>query len=209
MNGPRILPFLRYAEKDGGLPNRDFVYAYDCRLIYCLKGCGSLTFEQSVYPLTAGTLCLYPSGTKYLPQRDESDPMRFIILNFDYYPTRPDLTAPLSPVSEDDFDPAQVIDSWKDTEEPCFTEPQVLPDFQTVENELLELVREWQVKKLHYQEAASSLLSLVLYRVLQRSSVGAESGARADERWPLSTGILPSDWTTMPSLSGFTIIPII
>ena len=64
MNGPRLLPFVRYAEKTDFLPNRDFTYAYDCRLLYCLSGRGTLSLSDSIHPLVPGTLCLYPAGTR-------------------------------------------------------------------------------------------------------------------------------------------------
>lgn len=180
MNGPHLSPFVRYAEKTDFLPNRDFTYAYDCRLLYCLSGRGTLSFSGSIHPLVPGTLCLYPSGTRYLPCSAEGVPMQFIILNFDYYDSHSERKGPFEPVTQKDFLPQRVIDTWRDTQEPSFTQPQVLPDFQSVENELLEIVQEWQVKKLHCQEIVSSLLALVLYRVLQRTSVSPQSGQRAD-----------------------------
>jgi len=181
MNGPRILPFIRFANKVTTLRNSGFVRAYDCRLLYCLKGRGMLTLDDGPHELTPGTLCLYPSGTKYLPESSKDDPAELIVLNFDYYADRTEKTASIPPVIEAEYDPALILDSWKQTGEDCFMTPQVLPDLQAVESELLELVREWQVAKLHYREVASSLLAVVLYKVLQRASISAESGERADE----------------------------
>ncbi len=181
MNGPRLLPFVRYAEKTDFLPNRDFTYAYDCRLLYCLSGRGTLSFSDSIHPLVPGTLCLYPAGTRYLPCSAEEDPMQFIILNFDYYDSHSEQEGPFEPVMQENFVPHRVIGTWRDTRELSFTQPQVLPGFQSVENELLDIVHEWQIKKLHCQEIVSSLLALVLYRVLQRASAGPQGSQRADE----------------------------
>lgn len=181
MNGPRILPFIRFADKVSTLRNTGALRTYDCRLLYCLKGKGTLMLEDGAHPLCPGTLCLYPSGTKYLPESSKDDPLEMIVLNFDYYDDCAGHTEPFAPAEEHDFDDGKVIDSWKKTKEECFMNPQVLSDLREVENDLLELIREWQVAKLHYREVSASLLAVILYKVLQRSAVSAESSERADE----------------------------
>ncbi|MBQ4050294.1 MAG: helix-turn-helix domain-containing protein [Oscillospiraceae bacterium] len=179
MNGPRILPFIRFADKITTLRNTGAVRAYDCRLLYCLKGKGTLTLQDGAHPLLPGTLCLYPSGTKYLPESDKDDPLEMIVLNFDYYDDHACFSEPFAPVTERDFAAEKVIDSWKSTGEECFMIPQIL-SLRETESDLVRLVQEWRVAKLHYRDIASSLLAAVLYKVLQHSAVSAESGERAD-----------------------------
>lgn len=181
MKGAKLTPFIRYAEQTNSLPNRHPTYAYDCRMLYCLSGRGTMDFSGRIFPLLPGTLCLFPSATKYLPRSEPEAPMQFIIVNFDYYSRGTQSEEPFEPVLEKNFHPEKAIDSWKETGEPCFMQPQVFPDFQSVENELLSLVQEWKIRKLHFQEIASSLLALILYRTLQRSSSGPQVGRRMDE----------------------------
>ena len=177
----QLEPFIRYAGKTDYLPNRDFVIAYDCRLLYCLSGQGALRFGNAAYQLVPGTLCLYPSGVRYLPLSSEEKPMQFVILNFDYTCSHSDQANAFEPVRPELFDPGRLIPSWRETGEQNFEKPQILPGFQNVENELLEIVREWKMKQLHYREVASSLLTPVLYRVLRRLAVSAQGGQRVEE----------------------------
>ncbi len=181
MSNRKLEPFIRYAEKTDYLPNRDFVLAYDCRLFYCLSGQGTLRFEDAAYQLVPGTLCLYPSGIRYLPLSAAEEPMQFVILNFDYTCGHSEQVNTFEPVHPELFDPSRLIPSWGETGEPNFEKPQILPDFQNVENELLEIVREWKMKQLHYREVASSLLTPVLYRVLRRLAVSTQGGQRVEE----------------------------
>lgn len=181
MNGPPLAPFIRYAEKTDFLRSRGFFRAYDCRLLYCLEGRGALRFDDGVYPLFPGTLALYPAGIRYLPQSSQEAPMEFIVVNFDYYGDFADQPGPFEPVSSEEFQPEGCFDSWRRTGEPCFTRPLVLPNFQSVENELLALVQEWRVKQLCCREIASSLLATVLYRVLRQASLSPQGGRRTDQ----------------------------
>ncbi|MBR6791233.1 MAG: helix-turn-helix domain-containing protein [Oscillospiraceae bacterium] len=181
MNGPRILPFIRFASVITTLRGGGAFRAYDCRLLYCLRGKGTLTLDDGVRELLPGTLCLYPSGTRYLITGDKADPLELIVLNFDYYSDRADQEASLPPVPDEEFVPEKIIADWQNTGEVCFMTPQVLPGMQLLEGDLLELTREWQVAKIHYREVVSSQLSVLLYRVLQQTSVSPESSERADE----------------------------
>ena len=62
-----LCPFVRYAAKTTYLPNRFLVKARDCRLFYVLGGSGKFITPENSYPLSPGSLVLYPAGHPIVP----------------------------------------------------------------------------------------------------------------------------------------------
>ena len=77
-----LCPFVRYAAKTTYLPNRFLVKARDCRLFYVLGGSGKFITPENSYPLSPGSLVLYPAGHAYRPVSENE--LLFYTLNFDY-----------------------------------------------------------------------------------------------------------------------------
>lgn len=101
--GDAMQIFLRYARNTSYLPNNFVTKAYDCHILFILKGTGKILLEEKEFDLKENTLCYYPSATRYFPTSSEETPMEFITLNFDFDRENSGLVKALSPVSENDF----------------------------------------------------------------------------------------------------------
>lgn len=95
--------FLRYAQKTTDLPNNFITKAYDCHLLFILKGRGKITLGEKEFDLKENTLCYYPSAVRYLPCSIGDAPMEFITLNFDFDRKNQNIVKVLSPVAEESF----------------------------------------------------------------------------------------------------------
>ncbi len=95
--------FLRYARSTTELPNNFVTKAYDCRLLFILKGTGKILIQDKEFDIKENTICYYPSGTRYLPVSTGNFPMEFITLNFDFDHTNKHISKAMPPAKESEF----------------------------------------------------------------------------------------------------------
>ncbi len=89
MNLNELNPFVRFSavQKYTNSPMfRDGaeLYAYDCRLFYCLEGNGDIIVEDVPYHMSEGCMLIFKYGIPYRYSHSEKKDMVCISINFDF-----------------------------------------------------------------------------------------------------------------------------
>ncbi len=154
--------FIRIAGINGFMPNNFFTKAYDCRLLYILSGSGKITIEGKEFPLKRDTLCYYPPGTEYFPEKSKEDPLFFVTLNFDLTREFENITWCLPPIRAERFDPSKAQNTHLDCGLPLFHKPFVIQDALIFRDNIKRVAEELERGN---EGAASSLLQYVCYKL--------------------------------------------
>jgi len=184
--GMRLLdasPFVRHVQL---LPIRPGDYpqptrSYDCRLFYVYRGEGQMFLGGCAYPLQRGDLVTWQPGTPYRMEAADGG-MQFLCVNFDPTLDYSDRGYPIPPDRLDQFDENSMTARVRFSDAEALNRPVWLRGMQPVEEELLEMKREYLSRRIYWRERLSGLFKSVLGRVARAlKSAGAEGG-RSEKR---------------------------
>jgi len=186
---PQVHPYIRYVQElkiySGDYPN--LIKSLDCRLFYVNKNSGSLFLENMILPIEQGDLVFWQPGTPYRIDPQSDNPIHLLGVNFDLTQTNRHLDNPIPPVISTAFNENMILSRYHLIDEPSFNVPVYLPKMQNVEDTLWEMKREFQIKKIHYQERLGGLMQSILSLIARRlgsspmnSSVGSASDSLID-----------------------------
>lgn len=157
----QINPFVRYANVLPSLLNGDsYRKAYDYRLFYVLKGSGTLILEDRSIQLHKSSLVFMPPETPYYTR----DFMRVISLNFDLDHSQCHRSEALDPSPVERFNQGLVFENDPPME---LSETFVLEDCSFLENQLNQLVVEFQFLNPCSELRISAILKEIISDVLQ------------------------------------------
>lgn len=139
--------------------NKEACIAYDCRLFYVYSGEGSITLNGVYYPLKTHTLILLQPKVEYLICTNLSNPMKIITVNFDYTQNHIDRPTYIKEDKVFNFNPSLITSIITDLK---IADPLCIYNMQNLENDLLSLVQEFQLKRAFYHEISSSILKKIL-----------------------------------------------
>lgn len=165
-------PFVRYSRY---VTSHDFtkfnsmICAFDNRLFYCKRGRGKIVINEREYCVSHGVLAVIPSGVGYLYSPDSDDPMELLALNFDYDSLSSHITLPIPPVRTENFNKANILSPTTFSDAAVLNEPLVLDKMNAVESDLERINLEYSNKEFLFELRCSSLLHLVLTRIILRS----------------------------------------
>ena len=168
-----LCPFVRYASKTTYLPNRFLVKARDCRLFYVLGGSGKFITSENSYPLSPGSLVLYPAGHAYRPVSENE--LLFYTLNFDYNTHYTRFETVLPPCKAEAFDVSTVLPSHADTGIEALERVLWIENAAYLANDLEELVRCFATKELYWRDMTSAILKKILLLILRRQNPARNS----------------------------------
>ena len=171
-------PFVRFAAKSRVYINSP-VYAYDCRLLYILEGDGIITTEKQSFLLKPETLCYYPAGICYHIQGKN---LKFFTINFDFTDHFSEHTTTLPPVKPHLFDKSKVLETFKEINEPLFSEAFCIEDASSFLSELESIISEKESRIILSEDVATAHLKLLLCKILR-----FKSNSRPDETAFLKT----------------------
>lgn len=160
------LPFVRFTVKDRYFINEP-VYAYDCRLLYILKGEGDFLCENQHFLLRENTLVYYPAGVCYHIQSSPVKPLEFYTLNFDFNSRFANLSHSMPPVPHRAFEKGKVLATHLETADKQFHTPFFVPEAEFVKNELEEICREQERNLLLKDSFCAAYLKIVLCKLLR------------------------------------------
>ncbi|NLO36226.1 MAG: AraC family transcriptional regulator [Clostridiaceae bacterium] len=184
MNVADIRPFVRYVHAFTLSDAVRFVNvcAYDHRLVYVAAGCGQMTIGSQTWPLSPGTLLLWPPGLTYSYLPETRQTLHLYGVNFDYTDRFRHLKRPIAP------DPAAVFQADRLIGPVCFTDlgalnqPLVLERMQAAESSLIAMNREWTEQRLYFAEKTHALLRLLLIDLARRLSGAPQPDDRLVQR---------------------------
>lgn len=166
----QIHPFVRYARfmdigKEAAYP--PFV-PYDCRLFYTCKGCGEICIDHKTYEMSKGSLLLWQSSVPYHLLSPANNTVTYIALNFDFTNDFSDKSFPISPDITQNFKSENVLEQINFSDTP-FNAPIYIKHIQNIENDLVEIEREYRHRKRYYNSKISGLLHSVLTEAARRT----------------------------------------
>ncbi len=161
-----INPFLRYVNMGNHRAINDWVRTYDQRLFYILGGECALWIEDERFLLAAHTLVLLRAGIPY--RFENAKNMQMVVFNFDYTRKNSKQKEVMRPLLLHDFEENNIFEKESFEDFPTFDQPIVLPDMQTFERALEEIVEIYKTPKLFHEELASAKLKVLLCRLAER-----------------------------------------
>lgn len=180
-----IQPFVRHVQRlfiqPGDYPV--FTRSYDCRLFYVYQGEGVIFVDRKAHKVTHGDMTLWQPDIDY--RMETGAEMQFLCVNFDYTLNHRALDYPIPPDRSDLFDASKATEKIRFTDVEPLNSPVLLRKAGVIENDLLEMKREYQARRIFWRERLSglavSMLSHVARRLSLSASVKAPDDARMDE----------------------------
>ncbi|MBE6613059.1 MAG: helix-turn-helix domain-containing protein [Ruminococcaceae bacterium] len=170
MNISDINPHIRFATGETTVIRPMDSWAYDCRLLFLHTGTLAFYCGGEQYDISAGTLLLWPSGIRY--RIEPASEFRATILNFDYIQAHADLPQ-MRPCSDEEFDPALILEQVSFDDCPALSSLLILPNMQEIENSLDQLTHEMREQKRWYRETASAILKRIITHAARVHAAGS------------------------------------
>lgn len=159
--------FIRYLAKTDCLPNKFPTKAYDLRIFYIIGGEGEIVLGGEKSQISKGSFCYCPTGTEYYPTSSKSNPLNFIVINFDFSHQNKHTQNFLTPVKSRKFDTDLGIFSQNECEIEIFKQPFVIQNAQFVEEILLNTEKEYKKNTIYANEIAESYLKCALLKLAE------------------------------------------
>lgn len=151
-----VKPTIRFLDKVSYTINRGFTKTYDCRFIYVLSGEGSIYVNRKEYEIKRGLFILFQAGTLYRLSPNPS--FLAVVADFDFTDKYKDRKDVYSPIPKDEFNSAYMHENIHFEDAEVFNNPIAEYDSFHLEVSLLELVKEYNEKRLFYEEKSANLL---------------------------------------------------
>lgn len=156
-----------------------FTKSYDCRLFYVYRGTGTVYIEDRVYTVEHDNMVLWQPGFDYRMDVGEGG-MQFLCINFDYTANYRDKDYPIPPDRSDLYDMAQATKRILFTDMEALNQPVFLRGMQVIEDELLEMKREYQSRKIFWRERLGGLMTSVIGNVARKLTLSVSDGAEGE-----------------------------
>lgn len=168
-----VRPFVRYVQKYL-VPNtktgaNHFLNAYDHRLFYVHHGFGTIEFRGYSFEISRGDLLIWHSGVEYLLQHNPDHDLVLLGCNFDYTQKYNHLSYPIPPDRTPDFRWNHLLERICICDIPAAEGPMLLHNMQVVEKDLEEMLREYQTRKILYDQRLSGLLLNILSNAFRQT----------------------------------------
>lgn len=178
-----IQPFVRHVQRLDIRPGEYPVFrrSYDCRLFYVYRGTGVIYIERRAHPVSQGDMALWQPNVDYRMEPD-GDIMQFLCVNFDYTANHRALDYPIPPDLSDSFDLSRPTERIHFTDMEPLNQPVFLHRLGVIENDLLEMKREYQTRRIFWRERLSGLTVSFLGQIARRLSLSAGETIAEDIR---------------------------
>ena len=157
--------------------NDVFIKTRDCRLFYVMSGKGGIEIGGVKYPLSAGSLVLFQSGTEY---RWDVGDMKLCIVNFDYTFVAESITKSSSPIASKDFNNSGFAPIYEFLDINCLNNHIVLNGAFSIGEKIKELTIENSIKDAFSKEYTSSLLKNIILNIARIASETTNTKTKND-----------------------------
>jgi len=167
------VPYVRFADSLVFETQRGPFRTYDGRLLYGLSGTAEVNIGGRTRILNRGAFLLFQSDTEYVIR--PLNAVTLAVMDFDFtqeYSQRTDFLLPC-PVDLFRRELAHRRVSFSDTD--LFDEPLYLKNAAFVESILLEIIQEFQQKRLYFRGKTSTLFKNMLFELARADQSGADS----------------------------------
>lgn len=169
----QCVPNIRFADTLVFEFQRGPFRTYDGRLLYGLSGTAEVDIGGRTLNLTRGALLIFQSDTEYVIRPRKT--VKLAVLDFDFTQDYSQRTEFLIPCPVDLFrkELAHAHVSFSDTD--LFNEPLYLKNAAFVEGLLMELIQEFQQKRLYFRGKTSILFKNMLFELARADQSGTDS----------------------------------
>ncbi len=169
-----INPFVRRAFFRNVAPEVKMVKNVDCRLFYILEGSGKITVNGVAYEFNKGALGIWKSGSKYCWDFKKSNKCKLAIIHFDYTQNHREKTEKQMLITEPFLDEDLIFhtDSLVDSE--ILNEPIFLNNMHIFKPKLMNIINEYDEKRLYYGEMCSGMLKQFIIEIVRYVSANVE-----------------------------------
>lgn len=136
--------------------------AYDHRLFYVYKGEGTIQVENIRYNTSKGQLFLLQPGIRYCLNSSSKHFLELICINFDFTQNYTDKNFPIPPKKCVLFDESNILEYITFSDVEAFNRPIYLKNMHILENTLLEIIDEYNIRKKFFNQKITSLFLSVL-----------------------------------------------
>lgn len=176
-----IQPFVRHVQLLHIYPREYpvFTRSYDCRMFYVYRGEGVIYVEDRVYQVEHNNMVLWQPGYDYRMDVGEGG-MQFLCVNFDYTANHREKDYPIPPDRSNLYDSSQATERIQFIDMEALNQPVYLRGMQVIEDELLEMKREYQSRKIFWRERLSGLMTSVIGNVARSLTLSASEDAEGE-----------------------------
>ena len=167
------VPCVRFADTLNFEFQRGPFLTYDGRLLYGLSGTAEVDIGGKTLLLNRGSFLLFQSDTEYTIRPRKS--VQLAVLDFDFTQEYSQRTEFLIPCPVDLFRKDQAHTHVFFTDTDLFNEPLYLKNAAYVENILMEIIREFQQKRLYFRGKTSILFKNMLFELARADQTGTDS----------------------------------
>ncbi len=140
----------------------------DCRLFYIISGSGSIIVQNKLCPLSAGSIILFQSGTKYCWQPDEEG-IKYVAINFDYTQNFMHHQKSFHPSSAAAFDNSMILETITFTDAAVLNQPIFLTGKSKFEGRFRFLSTELYMGGAFCHDLLSSELKSLIYNIVRET----------------------------------------
>lgn len=169
----QCVPCVRFADTLIFEFQRGPFRTYDGRLLYGLSGTAEVEIGGKTLILNRGAFLMFQSDTEYIIRPRKN--VKLAVLDFDFTQDYSHRTEFLLPCPVDLFRPDQAHAHVSFTDTDLFNEPLYLKNAAFVENTLMEIIREFQQKRLYFRGKTSTLFKNMLFELARADQAGADS----------------------------------
>ena len=167
------IPYVRFADTLVFESQRGPFRTYDGRLLYGLSGSAEVDIGGRTLVLNRGAFLLFQSDTEYTIRPRKS--VKLAVMDFDFTQEYSQRTEFLIPCPVDLFRPDQAHAKVSFTDTDLFNEPLYLKNAAFIEAFILEIVREFQQKRLYFRGKTSTLFKNMLFELARADQSGTDS----------------------------------
>jgi len=167
------IPCIRFADTLVFEFQRGPFRTYDGRLLYGLSGTAEVDIDGKTLLLSRGALLLFQSDTEYTIRPRKT--VKLAVLDFDFTQEYSQRTEFLIPCPVDLFRKELAHTHVAFTDTALFNEPLYLKNAAFVESFLMEIIREFQQKRLYFRGKTSALFKNMLFELARADQSGTDS----------------------------------
>ena len=165
-----VTPYIRFANLLSFEQVRGPSKTYDCRLLYAFSGQAALTMAGREYRLEKGSLVIFQPGTEYVICPDRS--ITLAVFDFDYTQAYHDASDYLVPCAPEMFQPEKAHEEVIFSDAIGLNQPFYHPNLQFLEPEIMEIISEFQVKRIFFREKNSTQFKNLLINLIRHRQLG-------------------------------------
>ena len=163
-------PYIRFANMLCFEQQRGPSKTYDCRLLYTLKGSSLLRMMGQTYRLEKGSLVIFQPNTEYVICPGDS--VTLAVCDFDYTQAYNHTSDYLVPCPPEQFQPEKAHEQIRFSDAPALNQPFFQPDMQFLEPEILEIISEFQIKRVFFREKNAARFKNLLVDLIRHLQLG-------------------------------------